>query len=372
MDGCVTALVRIRKPGPNPSRHSRHLDACRRQIDVLPEPPDHREIVRTPLRGQVVRREPERHPGVHAQGKVERLGHHAGDFPKDAVEVDRSADDGGIAAEATAPEAVAEDHDVGRAGTLVRSRERASVQGPDAEHVEESAGHGRTGNLLGGTDAREGVPAVVDRGDRVEGRRLALPVGEIRRGDAVQRGPGPRRLLTEARHDDEPVGVRIREGTPEHRAGGAVNRRVRADAERERENRRRGDRGAAGERADRVANILRERVNRDALPAEPQRMAHESTHSSRQPGQTSRRRARALGAQCVGELGGPFAPPGIAVGCRHDPRNRANQTHDRGGFRVHEVAYRPARAGRGARTGFNAWRRSSASFSVRMPSGVGR
>jgi hypothetical protein len=99
---------------------------------------------------------------------VKARGGDADDREWSAVEVDRPADGGRIAAEARAPEPVAQNRDRRRARTVVRIAEEPSRGGPDLEESKEVPGYG----VPGGHER-----AVADRGadalDRGERREIA-------------------------------------------------------------------------------------------------------------------------------------------------------------------------------------------------------
>src|SRR4051812_38338745 len=75
----------------------------------------------------------------------------------------------------------------------------------------------------------------------------------------------------------------------------------------------------------------------------------------------------------IAELGGPLAAPGVARGCRHDPRERTNRGEgDDGPGRAIRAHGCPAFTRRACRTGLSACSCCRASFTVARPALVTR
>ena len=197
--------------------------------------------------------EDKRHPELHAgRRKIKRLGHHAHDDVRFAVEPDRAADDAGVGAEAVAPERVAEHDGLRGAEDGVFAREHASVGGAGLQRAEER----RTGDQA--DDAFRlrafGEVEALDVVDRRVGEALDLraAIEEIGNRDAHI---FEAEIAVVVIAVNEAVRVRPRVGLQKHRVDDREDRAIGADAERERENRDQAEGGSTEKCADGVAEI---------------------------------------------------------------------------------------------------------------------
>ena len=135
--------------------------------------------------------------------QAERRRHHADDRARQAVHLDRSANDVGGAAEAPLPQAVTDHDHVARAAGGVRGREGAAEHRGGARHLEEIRRRRSTANELGLRSAREARVGLPVAGDVNEALRLArigvdLAQRQVRRLGAI--GSPDRR---------QPIGVAV-------------------------------------------------------------------------------------------------------------------------------------------------------------------
>ena len=190
---------------------------------------------------------------------VKARGRDADDFGRTRVERDGASDDRGIAAVGPAPEAVPEDRARRAASAIVLRRQQPAGRGAHAERVEELAADpealGET--RLAAVGEVEGLPAPDE--EAVEGvlPRLELAPDRLRHG----RVPGLE-IAARAVHVGQPdfeQARRIgdRQGAKTHGVHDLEERRVRADPEREREDRDQREAGIAAEETQRVAHVLR-------------------------------------------------------------------------------------------------------------------
>jgi hypothetical protein len=153
---------------------------------------------------------------------------------------------------------------VGRGGT---SEERAAARGRDAQRREEVRAAFERAQLLRLAASRQlRVDGVIDREvlDRRDARlqrskRAWRPRSE--RLSAIVGLPLPRRQDL-----DQPIGVGIRERAPQDAVGDRKDRGVEADAECERRESGEGERGIASHQSQRMAHVLRERLDRPEQP----------------------------------------------------------------------------------------------------------
>ena len=203
-------------------------------------------------------------PHVGAGGKIERCGHHPHDRSRHTLEHHARADHALVGVEATAPERIRQNHRTTDVVRGVRVIERAAELGTNAEHREECRGGARRGHSQRVADAcdRQTVRRVGRQS--LEDRVVLLQLDVLRivhRG--VRREDRARRLV---RRDVELLGVGERQRPKEHAVQDGEHRRVRADAERERE--RRDDREArcAAERSKGEADVLDQSLEPHAAP----------------------------------------------------------------------------------------------------------
>jgi hypothetical protein len=188
-----------------------------------------------------------------ADGKLEPFGHHAGDLPHAVVALldgagpahrERLADDGGVSAEAPAPEAVADERDTMPAGDLaIRAEEPADSRRDAKQRHQVRRNHHRAQRLR--LAIREGRKAqALESRQILERRLLRPPVVEVRRGDvaAGQSLPGGIRLVD----DHEPIGSLERQAAQSDGIDDRVDGGRGADTERQDDE---GDGGESGCRA---------------------------------------------------------------------------------------------------------------------------
>lgn len=206
--------------------------------DTWLQPPDHREVIRAqPSCRRPVDRL--RGPRVHVD-RPDRgcRGHDAHDGPTLSVHANCGADDIRIGAEGAPPHALVE-HQGPRARLEIARVDRPSGQGRDAEHVEEGLGDRAHAHLLRIPLGREVALAreQVEAGERLEGLRVQQ-IDVVARRNRIAAGPA----VSLDRQQDERQALLRGEGESgaEHGPGHAEDRRIGADAERERQHRRRG------------------------------------------------------------------------------------------------------------------------------------
>ena len=191
--------------------------------------------------------------------KAEAGRHHADDLVRLAAERDAPPDDGCRSAELALPEIVAE-HDqlvVRAAHHLFVARNAADFR-RDAERVPEPRRDERGGDALRLADAGEvgaahplDVEVAADVGEHSTPR---APVIEVHRGD--RSGIGCSLHDLDLPHADELLGIRKGERFEQDAVDDAEDRAVRADPQRERQNRDERERRILGERAQREPSVV--------------------------------------------------------------------------------------------------------------------
>jgi hypothetical protein len=160
----------------------------------------------------------------------------ADDGPRNAIDAKHTSEHGRITREQPLPYGVGQHHDGWRTRSRVGIGQRASECRPDAERWEESRLHFQRGHDAGAILAEvwsvERHPA--ECGDAGEG---ALPVRDVVDHTCAQRTALLRAIEQASIHTDEAVGIGVRQCIEQHRLDDTENRRIRADAEREREDR---------------------------------------------------------------------------------------------------------------------------------------
>ncbi len=198
---------------------------------------------------------------------LEARRHDADDDKRPAREVDRASDNGGIGAEPRAPDPIAQDDAVGSARTLVVARECAAERSTRAQQLDEAGGDEQALEILRSGRAPELMALAVEGRGTGEGSLVLAKGVEVHRR---QRHVAEPWMLCEDAH--QPVGIGVGQRLEEDTAHHAVDRRVAADGERERE----GDDSREG-------RVLREttyRVERDR--------ARSAAASRRRPAATRR------------------------------------------------------------------------------------
>ena len=241
-----------------------------RDRDAGLQPAGRVEAVRPMVRARRIDLQRQPHHGGTRVREVRRQrevrGHDPDHLERRAVDLNRAADDGGIAGVAALPEAVADHREVGTAGHVLLRGEAASAKGRDAERREHVRADVADRHALGLAVARQVRLAIAPGGHFGQRRRPAAVVEDFSLGDPrlVERGPA-------APDHDGAIRVAPRQRSQQDGVDDAEDRGVRADAERERQHGDGGERGIPRKRADAEPEILCERVepgggHRDSSP----------------------------------------------------------------------------------------------------------
>ena len=177
--------------------------------------------------------------GAPDEGRGEGFREDADDGGVFAVDAEGAAEDLRVGCKAARPHPVGEDDDTVAAGLVFIGRKETAVQGDDAEEVEE------VGAEIDGVDLDCGLVRLG------EGERVVGVEADLREGgeggadiDGVGRSEGVGVGLGRGAEDaDEPIALRVREGSEEQDVGEAEGGGAQADAEREGKH---GDAGEAG------------------------------------------------------------------------------------------------------------------------------
>ena len=171
-----------------------------------------------------------------------------------AAQPDRAADGGDVAAEAPLPEPVSDDHDPPRVGDVVLLREGAAGDGTDAEHGEVLVRHLLAGDRLGLRVAGERRTPAGDDRDLLEEAGFAPPVGVVAgRGPFVGRTAARPQVLPD---HHEPLRMRIGQRPEQDGVDDGEHRGVGADAERDRQDRDRGEPAGLEDGPDGIREVL--------------------------------------------------------------------------------------------------------------------
>ena len=185
-------------------------------------------------------------------GRLEPGPHHADDLVRLAVDRDRAADHGGIAAVAALPEAVAQDDDV-RVGPIFLFGEGAAQDGPAAQQAEDPRRDERRGHALRIAVAADRALAEPEALDRVGMLQLLPETDEV---EGVERDPLPN-LGRAGRLGVEPhQPLRVREGERPDQRGVDDGQERTAGADHQRESQR-GDGGVEGTAREAARGVLR-------------------------------------------------------------------------------------------------------------------
>jgi hypothetical protein len=218
--------------------------------------------VRAPV-VRVRRVELEREPEVHRlaaqiERELEPLGHHPEHGHAAVVELDGSADHPRVAAEPPPPEPVAEHCHARPAGAVLFGPEDAPACRADAENGKDVGGHEARPDALGCVAAGEIAAAGGERAHALERAAQRPVVGDLRLRQPRRRPPLP--VVPDHHH---PLRLRVRERAEEDAVDDAEDRRVRPDAQRQRQHRHGREAGAPTEGAPGVADVLKESVHGD-------------------------------------------------------------------------------------------------------------
>jgi hypothetical protein len=179
----------------------------------------------------------QRHPDVEVRLKKMKLRRqHAHHGERRGVYEQRPAEDGAVRAEPPFPEAVGQQHHPMLSRLLFPGVEGSTQCDVYVEHGKERGGDADAADRFGRRPARprlgEGEVPVAPGGEAIERAALSTPVEEIAGRRIDVEGNLPAIAFVEP---DQPIDVRDRGRTEKQRVDHAEDRRVRADAQRERE-----------------------------------------------------------------------------------------------------------------------------------------
>jgi hypothetical protein len=195
--------------------------------------------------------------------EIEVGGHHADDGRLHVRERDLPAHDGGIRGEEPPPRRLGQHRSGRRPRLVVGRRERATEKRLHAQDLEVLRLHHRAVQSLRVARAGEVEgPAAQEQRDLLEGLALRAPVLAVEDRDVAL-----------ARDEREPLGLRERQGPEHHRVHDAEDRGVRADAERQRQERDGREARALGQPAQREPHVLEQCIHTVLLRAYSQRSA---------------------------------------------------------------------------------------------------
>lgn len=230
------------------------------------EPPDHVEVLRAALGGELGRREGERHPRFGLERMRQTRPQDPDDFPRHAVDGDRRADQIRRAREPSRPQRVAHDHHRRGSGAGVLGRDDAAAKRSKTGDGEEAAGDRRAWHLFRRQRARHREGLARDRGHRLEPAGAGLPVGEV---GGRRRGPQGRALRRRRADRDQAVGAGERQRPQQHRVDRAEDGGVGADADREREHRHGREGRLAQQGPRRNPEVVGPHLQPPAVPSQP-------------------------------------------------------------------------------------------------------
>jgi hypothetical protein len=214
-------------------------------------------VTAPPLERRGGREGTEGDPGVDGRGldrELEAGRHDTHDLVRVAVQRERPPYYVRGRAEAALPQPVADDDEVGSAGSVVLGRELPPESRRHAEGRKDGGGDEADRNALRSAFARHVRAVGPEDAHVLEGRVSGSPVEIIGIGEEHPlEVRDTRRVLPE---DREPAGLVVGEGPEEHRVDGAEDGRRRSDAEREGEHDDRGEDGRLRELADADAYVL--------------------------------------------------------------------------------------------------------------------
>jgi len=226
------------------------------------QPSQRREdLDRLPRRVGGSARDAQRRPQPRlAGGEIELGRRDADDGARPAVERERAADRGRLSAEALAPEAVRQHHDGLRAGSGVLGEQQPTRRGARADEREKRRRDrdARDARRLAAARLEKGAPPV-GRQPVERARRAVAPGME---GEFAEQRPHRRvRAGVVLREAHQPVGVGIRQRAQQHAVGHREERRIGADAQRQRHERRDREPPLPRHRAQRLPDVSCEVVH---------------------------------------------------------------------------------------------------------------
>ena len=205
-----------------------------------------------------------RHEHVRLAGQPAEIARpDADDGPHLSVDVDRTSDDRRIRVVAPLPERVRDDRLVRRAGVRVdRPVEIAAARRREPEHAQIARADVLGGNALDVAARQRDLHVAVDR-------QVAEYVLGVAEHGVLGVGPDhsvPLRFVASRGNDERElhqlVRPSVRKRAEEQNVHGAVDRRRRADADREREHRDRRERRASNQTARRVVKVLHDALEK--------------------------------------------------------------------------------------------------------------
>jgi hypothetical protein len=198
-----------------------------------------------------VDRQRRQHVGL-GQPDSESTRRNAHDPERPSLDSQLPSDDGGIAAEPALPEPVAEDHHALIPGPGLRFGEAAPERGMESEHPEQIRGSRDAADLFRAVWSDQIQGRGLDERERLERSRAGAPLDEAHRMDRQRRG-GLQLMLVQR---DDSFRTRVWKRPKEHGVDEREDCRVRADADRERQDRDRRKAGALAKRTKGVDRIL--------------------------------------------------------------------------------------------------------------------
>ncbi len=191
----------------------------------------------------LLQRRPHLHPAVRED---EVPGHDPYHIVRDLVQHDRLADDTPVACVATLPEPVRQDgHRRGCGAVLVR-QESSPERRLDSQEIHRVGSDSAHGHRLGLAVAGHVLDAVGVNAQVLERLEARLVVCVLRQREARLIEPD---VVIDVEQVDQSIGVAERQGPEQVWAYEAEDRRVRADPQRQRDHRHRGEPGIAAHRA---------------------------------------------------------------------------------------------------------------------------
>ena len=204
---------------------------------------------------------------VVLEDEAEILRHHADDRGRRAVHLHDAADHLRVAVEALLPQPIADHGDARSVGTIVGGGNRAAEQRANAEHRKEFGGHSLVVQAHGFAHASQCQRVAEPHCDVVERVIVALPVEPVRGRDAGARraygGVEGRGGRVESRgHEQQLLAVWIGQRPQQHLVDDGEDRRVAPDADRQRQDHRRGEAGTSPQAARHVTDVAHQVLDR--------------------------------------------------------------------------------------------------------------
>ena len=205
----------------------------------------------------LVRERPDRQPEVRAARKSKARWQNANHGVGTPVECDGLIYGAGVASKPVRPQRVAQNHHGRRAGLVFIIVEQAADGRLSSQCGEAVSRYAHTGQTMRLALAGEVVTSPVVNADVFEDRLLRPPIAEVRVGD--RHGGEVRAAFAQP---DEPLGFRVGQRTEQHGIHDAEDRRVRSDAQCDREHGHRGEAGIVQQLAEGEFEIIHGSLNR--------------------------------------------------------------------------------------------------------------